>query len=130
MNPSSDKTLATFQTNREVRLQEILRVFAALDTGDEPYWWTPDRQGLVQYARQELRDAAPQTEAGQRFPVPQHEDTTHSSGSAVAAMAAAEEITQLRMQLGYIATELMQRGDERTLPEIIENAAASVKDNT
>lgn len=64
---------------------------------------------------------------GDVFPPP---DAEPQAPSEMIAMAAADEITKLRMQLGYIATELMQRGDERTLPEIIETAAAAVKSSS
>lgn len=34
-----------------------------------------------------------------------------------------KEVEHLRMQLGYIVTQLMIRGDPRSLPEIVEEAA-------
>lgn len=73
------------------------------------------------------QDAAPQAGKTRTAPTIAEE---HPEKPAVAAMAAADEITHLRMQLGYIATELMQRGDERTLPEIIETAATAVKSSS
>lgn len=33
------------------------------------------------------------------------------------------EAEHLRMQIGYLVTQLMLRGDTRTLPEIVEEAA-------
>jgi hypothetical protein len=37
------------------------------------------------------------------------------------------EAEHLRMQIGYIATELMVRGDPRSLPEIVETAAKATR---
>jgi len=36
-----------------------------------------------------------------------------------------ERIEHLQRQIGYIATELMAKGDPRTLPEIVETAATN-----
>ena len=45
----------------------------------------------------------------------------HSSGEAEG------EAEHLRMQIGYIATELMVRGDPRSLPEIVKTAANATR---
>lgn len=54
MNPSADESLAFFKTNREVRLERILRAFIALDNGDEPYWWKVERSALIADAKDEV----------------------------------------------------------------------------
>jgi hypothetical protein len=40
-----------------------------------------------------------------------------------------KQCEHLRRQIGYIVTELMIAGDKRTLPEIVENAAAKTKED-
>lgn len=37
--------------------------------------------------------------------------------------ACERDAEHLRMQIGYIVAELQQRGDDRSLPEIVETAA-------
>ncbi len=75
----------------------------------------------------------PKCEAESMMATPLESDVdywaTVFSGASSDVMAGrlAREVQHLQRQLGYVATELMVKGDPRSLPQIVEAAAEATK---